>query len=169
MHCYDRVGGWMRLPNPIQSRAWPFIHFHSRAIKTTTQPKRPFTHIHLRNMQFFSSTISILHLQHCTQHLWTWASCKHRFWTGTLNHLLNNSLTNCNHRTSFSGQVLVGHKTVNSPWISHRYRFRDKPPAVGICLGHQAIGLASGFELVPSPIGPVHGTPVKCIHNQRVV
>ena len=40
------------------------------------------------------------------------------------------------------------------------------PPLLGICLGHQAIGLASGFKLVPSPIGPVHGTPVKCIHNQ---
>ncbi len=39
------------------------------------------------------------------------------------------------------------------------------PPLLGICLGHQAIGLASGLELVPSPIGPVHGTPVKCIHN----
>ena len=40
------------------------------------------------------------------------------------------------------------------------------PPLLGICLGHQAIGLASGIELVPSPIGPVHGIPVKCIHNQ---
>jgi anthranilate synthase len=39
------------------------------------------------------------------------------------------------------------------------------PPLLGICLGHQAIGVASGLELVPSPIGPVHGTPVKCIHN----
>jgi len=41
------------------------------------------------------------------------------------------------------------------------------PPLLGICLGHQAIGLASGLELTPSPIGPVHGTPVKCIHNQN--
>ena len=39
------------------------------------------------------------------------------------------------------------------------------PPLLGICLGHQAIGVASGLDLVPSPIGPVHGTPVKCIHN----
>jgi anthranilate synthase len=39
------------------------------------------------------------------------------------------------------------------------------PPLLGICLGHQAIGLAAGLELIPSPIGPVHGTPVKCIHN----
>jgi len=42
----------------------------------------------------------------------------------------------------------------------------QSPPLLGICLGHQAIGLASGLELIPSPIGPVHGTPVKCIHNQ---
>ena len=42
----------------------------------------------------------------------------------------------------------------------------QSPPLLGICLGHQAIGLASGLELVPSPIGPVHGTPVKCIHNE---
>jgi len=42
---------------------------------------------------------------------------------------------------------------------------RKTPPLLGICLGHQAIGVASGLELVPSPIGPVHGTPVKCIHN----
>ena len=40
------------------------------------------------------------------------------------------------------------------------------PPLLGICLGHQAIGVASGVELVPSPIGPVHGTPVKCLHDQ---
>ena len=39
------------------------------------------------------------------------------------------------------------------------------PPLLGICLGHQAIGLASGLDLVPSPIGPVHGTPVKCLHS----
>ena len=41
----------------------------------------------------------------------------------------------------------------------------DTPPLLGICLGHQAIGLASGLEVVPSPIGPVHGTPVKCLHD----
>ncbi len=42
----------------------------------------------------------------------------------------------------------------------------ETPPLLGICLGHQAIGLASGLRLVPSPIGPVHGTPVKCLHHQ---
>ena len=41
----------------------------------------------------------------------------------------------------------------------------DTPPLLGICLGHQAIGLASDLKVVPSPIGPVHGTPVKCLHD----
>tara|TARA_B100002051_G_scaffold248044_1_gene257631 strand:- start:2039 stop:2431 length:393 start_codon:yes stop_codon:yes gene_type:complete len=41
----------------------------------------------------------------------------------------------------------------------------DAPPLLGICLGHQAIGVSSGLSLVPSPIGPVHGTPVKCLHK----
>jgi anthranilate synthase/aminodeoxychorismate synthase-like glutamine amidotransferase len=41
----------------------------------------------------------------------------------------------------------------------------ETPPLLGVCLGHQALGLASGLELVPSPVGPVHGTPVKCLHN----
>ena len=42
----------------------------------------------------------------------------------------------------------------------------ETPPLLGVCLGHQALGLASGLELVPSPVGPVHGTPVKCLHNE---
>ena len=41
----------------------------------------------------------------------------------------------------------------------------ETPPLLGVCLGHQALGLALGLELVPSPIGPVHGTPVKCLHT----
>ena len=32
-------------------------------------------------------------------------------------------------------------------------------PVLGICLGHQAIGLARGMELIESPLGPVHGVP----------
>ena len=39
------------------------------------------------------------------------------------------------------------------------------PPTLGICLGHQALGLAAGWPLVHSPSGPVHGTPVECLHN----
>ncbi len=33
------------------------------------------------------------------------------------------------------------------------------PPLLGICLGHQAIGLAAGWTLGPSEYGPVHGVP----------
>ena len=32
-------------------------------------------------------------------------------------------------------------------------------PVLGICLGHQAIGLTRGMELIESPLGPVHGVP----------
>ncbi len=30
---------------------------------------------------------------------------------------------------------------------------------LGICLGHQALGLADGMELIECPLGPVHGVP----------
>jgi len=43
----------------------------------------------------------------------------------------------------------------------------ETPPLLGICLGHQAIGVVSGLDLVQSPIGPVHGIPVKCLHEQQ--
>lgn len=39
------------------------------------------------------------------------------------------------------------------------------PPTLGICLGHQALGIAAGWPLIQSPSGPVHGTPVECLHN----
>ena len=34
-------------------------------------------------------------------------------------------------------------------------------PTLGICLGHQALGLADGMSLIESPYGPVHGVPSK--------
>ena len=43
----------------------------------------------------------------------------------------------------------------------------ETPPLLGICLGHQAIGVVAGLSLVPSPIGPVHGIPVKCLHEEK--
>ncbi len=36
---------------------------------------------------------------------------------------------------------------------------------LGICLGHQAIGLTRGMELIESPLGPVHGVPSTIIAN----
>ena len=36
---------------------------------------------------------------------------------------------------------------------------------LGICLGHQAIGLADGMRLIRSPAGPVHGIPVEILHS----
>ena len=37
-------------------------------------------------------------------------------------------------------------------------------PLLGICLGHQALGLAAGMQLIRSPNGPVHGAPRSCVH-----
>lgn len=38
-------------------------------------------------------------------------------------------------------------------------------PLLGICLGHQALGLAAGWRLVTSPLGPVHGVPEDIHHD----
>ncbi|RCH76665.1 MAG: hypothetical protein DBX04_00515 [Candidatus Poseidoniales archaeon] len=47
-------------------------------------------------------------------------------------------------RRSISGKLVIDDKHI---------------PVLGLCLGHQALGLADGWELVESPKGPVHGTP----------
>ncbi|MDP6870536.1 MAG: chorismate-binding protein [Candidatus Poseidoniaceae archaeon] len=36
-------------------------------------------------------------------------------------------------------------------------------PILGICLGHQAIGIRHGMELIESPLGPVHGVPCEIV------
>jgi anthranilate synthase/aminodeoxychorismate synthase-like glutamine amidotransferase len=38
-------------------------------------------------------------------------------------------------------------------------------PLLGICLGHQALGLAAGMKLAQVPSGPVHGSPRKVRHD----
>ena len=38
-------------------------------------------------------------------------------------------------------------------------------PLLGWCLGHQAIGLAAGWNLVESPLGAVHGVPSGITHD----
>ncbi|CAJ1413006.1 unnamed protein product [Effrenium voratum] len=40
------------------------------------------------------------------------------------------------------------------------------PPLLGICLGHQALGVAQGWQLLPSPLGPVHGVTEEIWHDQ---
>jgi anthranilate synthase len=35
----------------------------------------------------------------------------------------------------------------------------ERLPLLGICLGHQAIGIAAGWPLIESPLGAVHGVP----------
>ena len=39
-------------------------------------------------------------------------------------------------------------------------------PVMGICLGHQAIGLAAGMTVNRSVHGPVHGVPRSCLHSE---
>ena len=38
-------------------------------------------------------------------------------------------------------------------------------PVLGVCLGHQALALADGRQVNPSPFGPIHGVPVDIEHD----
>jgi len=40
------------------------------------------------------------------------------------------------------------------------------PPLLGLCLGHQALGVAEGWRLSPSPLGPCHGVTEEIWHHQ---
>ena len=39
-------------------------------------------------------------------------------------------------------------------------------PVLGVCLGHQALALADGMDVIPSPYGPIHGVPVHIEHEK---
>ncbi|MGB0617212.1 MAG: chorismate-binding protein [Candidatus Poseidoniaceae archaeon] len=41
----------------------------------------------------------------------------------------------------------------------------ETPPLLGVCLGHQALGLAAGGRIMHDPHGPVHGRPVQVVHD----
>ena len=50
--------------------------------------------------------------------------------------------------------------------LQNRLKILDSPiPILGWCLGHQAIGLAAGWNLIESPLGAVHGVPSRITHD----
>ena len=52
---------------------------------------------------------------------------------------------------------------VDSKLIVDNYQI----PILGLCLGHQALGLAVGWELIESPLDAVHGVPSIIIHDNK--
>lgn len=50
--------------------------------------------------------------------------------------------------------------------LENRLSINSTPiPLLGWCLGHQAIGLAAGWQLTESPLGAVHGVPSSIHHD----
>ena len=49
----------------------------------------------------------------------------------------------------------IARLAVNGKLIVENYQI----PVLGLCLGHQALGLAVGWELIESPLDAVHGIP----------
>ena len=52
---------------------------------------------------------------------------------------------------------------VNSKLTVDNYQI----PVLGLCLGHQALGLAVGWELIESPLDAVHGIPSLINHDNK--
>ena len=50
--------------------------------------------------------------------------------------------------------------------LQNKLQISETPiPLLGWCLGHQAIGLAAGWNLLESPLGAVHGVPSTITHD----
>ena len=50
--------------------------------------------------------------------------------------------------------------------LRNKLQISETPiPLLGWCLGHQAIGLAAGWNLVESPLGAIHGVPSRITHD----
>jgi anthranilate synthase len=55
----------------------------------------------------------------------------------------------------------IARLAVNGKLIVENYQI----PVLGLCLGHQALGLAVGWELIESPLDAVHGIPSLINHD----
>lgn len=55
---------------------------------------------------------------------------------------------------------------VSTDAIGH---FSSKIPVLGVCLGHQCIGVAFGGRVDRAPVGPVHGKTSQIQHDDRGV
>jgi anthranilate synthase component 2 len=69
-------------------------------------------------------------------------------------------------RTSGASRIVVspGPCTPAEAGVSVEAIRTSRVPVLGVCLGHQAIGVAFGGRVVRAP-SPVHGKPVRVVHD----